>query len=121
MSRIGYVQSLTPQVVADMPGYGSGKRYRDMLAAAQEARAALPKADEVGAVYASASLDVNATLLASFGCGDEDDWHLLALPARVMDHNEYNMGLDAGDDCRAVAAIVNAYRLGLLVLREGTE
>lgn len=106
----------TLQAIMDAPGFGTGRAYRDQKAQEAEALALLPDPGLVAPVMASTD-PVSNWMICSFGNSGEDgcDWFLVTDNVRASS----TLGLDFPDDAKmdalTVAAIVNAYRMGLLV------
>lgn len=102
--------------IANTPGYGTGKRYLDRLAAEAECAALLPDPLAISPVMASTD-PANNFPIACFGNSDQD-WFLVSedAPDGFMQHA--CLPSDAESDARTIAAIVNAYRLGVLVRRD---
>ncbi|RMF06355.1 MAG: hypothetical protein D6773_04415, partial [Alphaproteobacteria bacterium] len=99
------------------PGFGTGKAARDRLAAEAECRSLLPDPRDVPTVVASGSAIPTLIPLCDFGNSAEDgrDWGIW-----IERHLEVDaIGHDARDDARIVAAIINAYALGILVRHDG--
>ena len=111
------------QRIMDMPGFGTGRAFRDQKAQEAEALALLPDPKDVMPVRASTDAGAG-WLVCSFGNSGEDgqDWHLITDEVRgsiVAEFSEYPR--DAKMDALRTAAIVNAYRMGLLVKAGGTQ
>jgi hypothetical protein len=107
--------------VMNTPGFGTGRAYRDRLAQEAEALATLPDPRDVMPVRASTDAGAG-WLVCSFGNSGEDgqDWHLITDEVRgsmVAEFSAYPA--DAKTDALITAAIVNAYRMGLLIRVEG--
>lgn len=108
------------QEIINTPGFGTGRAYRDQLAQEAEALALLPNPRSVMPVRASNDAGAG-WLVCSFGHSGEDgqDWHLITDEVRgsiVAEFSDYPA--DAKTDALITAAIVNAYRMGLLVRAE---
>lgn len=104
------------QAAMEATGFGTGRAFRDQKAQENEALALLPDARFVLPVRASASLD--GWLVCSFGNSGEDgqDWHIITDEVRGSTLAEFNdYPEDAKMDALRTAAIINAYRMGLLV------
>lgn len=108
------------QAVMDRPGFGTGRAFLDQKAQENEALALLP--DPKSVMPVRASTDAGAGwLVCSFGNSGDDgqDWHLITDEVRgsiVAEFSDYPA--DAKMDALRTAAIVNAYRMGLLVRKE---
>jgi len=100
--------------IANMPGYGTGKAARDRLAFRNEILALLPEPCWVQELTVSSDLTARTVPLAHFGYSSEEkiDAQIIFEP---LDMEDWAFGKDAMDDARIVAAIVNAYALGILV------
>jgi hypothetical protein len=96
--------------VANAPGYGIGQRVRDRLAAEAECKALLPDPGWVPAVVASCEAR-SGLPMCHFGNDPTGDWSIFYAERPLGDSP---FGLSAEDDARIVAAIINAYRLGLI-------
>jgi len=108
------------QAIMDMPGFGTGRAFRDQKAQEFEALALLPDPKDVMPVRASTDAGAG-WLVCSFGnsADDGNDWHLITDEVRgsiVAEFSEYPR--DAKMDALRTAAIVNAYRMGLLVRKD---
>lgn len=108
------------QAVINTPGFGTGRAFRDQLAQEAEALALLPDPASVMPVRASTEAGAG-WLICSFGNSGEDgqDWHLITDEVRgsyVAEFSDYPA--DARTDALITAAIVNAYRMGLLVRKD---
>lgn len=101
--------------IADAPGYGTGKVVRDQLAAEADCRAALPHPDKIAAIQARSNDGGHLVPMAHFGYSVEGDldWGLYH---DGTDDLSAAFGHDAKQDALTVAAIINAYRTGILVL-----
>jgi hypothetical protein len=103
--------------IANMPGFGTGRAFRDQKAQENEALELLPDPASVMPVRATTDAG-SGWLVCSFGNSGEDgdDWHLITDEVRgsiVAEFSDYPA--DAKWDALRTAAIVNAYRMGLLV------
>ena len=98
--------------IANLPGFGTGKTARDRMAAEAEALALLPDPKWVPIVVAAP--DSNLVPMAHFGNSRDDgkDWGIYH-DGRESD--VWAFGDDAKTDAQIVAAIINAYRLGLII------
>ena len=98
--------------IANTPGFGTGKAARDRLAAESECRAMLPEPRNVPPVIAAT--DSHWVLMCHFGNSNEDDqdW---AVYHDGRESDVRALGDDAKSDAQCVAAIINAYRMGILV------
>ena len=97
--------------IANSGSYGSGKAARDRLAAEAEIREMLPHPLQVPVMVASPGSDM--VPMAHFGNSGDDgkDWGL------YHDGHESDIwcfGEDASTDAKIVAAILNAYRMGII-------
>lgn len=101
---------------ANAPGFGSGKRVRDAATAEAKIRETLPPPDSLPPVMASTDYAAN-WLIASFGNDAEtdEDWHLTTVNVRASETLALSLMDSAKRDAEVIAAIVNAYRLGILV------
>lgn len=101
--------------IANSGAYGSGQAARDKLAAQNEALSLLPEPHFMPELVAASSPGTMVPM-CHFGNSNEDgeDW---AIYHDGMDYcGAATMGSDARDDAKIVAAIVNAFRMGLLVM-----
>lgn len=110
------------QAIMDKPGFGTGRAFRDQKAQEAEALALLPDPKDVMPVRASTDAGAG-WLVCSFGNSGEDgqDWHLITDEVRgsiVAEFSDYPA--DAKMDALRTAAIVNAWRMGLLVRKDAT-
>lgn len=108
------------QAVMDAPGFGTGRAFRDQLAQENEALALLPDPKAVMPVRASTEAGAG-WLVCSFGNSGDDgqDWFLITDEVRgsyVAEFSDYPA--DAKTDALITAAIVNAYRMGLLARKD---
>lgn len=102
--------------IANARGYGSGKAARDRAAAIAEIKRLLP--DHAWMPTFTAAPHINhGLLMASFGNSSDDgqDWHITH-DQGDMSRDCIEFGSDAKMDARIVAAILNAYSRGILVL-----
>lgn len=100
--------------IANTPGFGSGKRARDQLAAEAEALALLPNPRALPCFVAGGdALMLSHALMCGFGRSSEEgaDWAIYHDGVTEADA----IGHDTKLDAQIVAAILNAYRMGLLV------
>lgn len=108
------------QSIMDAPGFGTGRAFRDLKAQENEALALLPDPKDVMPVRASTNAG-DGWLICSFGNSADDgqDWHLITDEVRgsiVAEFSDYPA--DAKMDALITAALVNAYRMGLLVKKD---
>lgn len=103
------------QRIANAGGYGTGQAARDRMAAEAEIRHRLPDPRTVPPVMASTNCASN-WLIASFGYDDEsdNDWHLVTCDVRASETRGAALVQGAKDDAETVAAIINAYRIGII-------
>lgn len=111
------------QRVMNAPGFGTGRAFRNQKAQEVEALALLPDPKDVMPVRASTNVG-DGWLVCSFGYSseDENDWHLITDEVRgstLAEFSEYPK--DAKMDALVTAALVNAYRMGLLVKSERAD
>ena len=111
MSKRGELQK-----VMDTPGFGTGRAFRDRQAQENEALALLPDPAWMAPVMASTDANTN-WLICSFGNSADDgqDWHLVTDTVRASLLVDLEFPEDAKMDALRVAAIINAYRMGILV------
>ena len=104
------------QAIMDTPGFGTGRAFRDRKAQEAEALALLPDPAWMAPVMASTD-PVSNWMICSFGNSSEDgaDWFLVTDHVRASQTVDLEFPDDAKMDALRVAAIVNAYRMGLLV------
>ena len=108
------------QSIMDAPGFGTGRAFRDQKAQEAEALSLLPDPEGVMPVRAVTNVG-EGWLLCSMGHSGEDgnDWHIVTDCVRGSVMAEFSdLPTDAKADAHIVAAIINAYRMGLLVIRE---
>jgi len=108
------------QSLMDKPGFGTGRAFLDQKAQEAEAIALLPDPKDVMPVRASTDACAG-WLVCSFGnsADDGNDWHLITDEVRgsiVAEFSEYPR--DAKMDALRTAAIVNAWRMGLIVRKD---
>lgn len=103
------------QAIMNAPGFGRGRAYLDQKAQEVEALALLPDPRTVAPVRAACSVD--DWFIASFGNSTDDgkDWYLTTDAVRASELADAAFPCDAKIDAHAVAAILNCYRMGLLV------
>lgn len=105
------------QRIMDTPGFGSGRAFLERKTQEREILALLPDPVWMTPVMAVSESPMDNWVIASFGNSNEDgkDWHLVTdcVRASILAHAEFPE--DAKLDALRVAAILNAYRLGLLV------
>ena len=102
--------------IANTPGFGSGKSARDKAAAIAEIRSLLP--DPAWMPTFTAAPHINDGLpMCSFGNSSEDgqDWHVTHDMGDI-ERDCIEFGSDAKTDAQIVAAILNAYARGILVV-----
>jgi|GEM_PF-6260552 hypothetical protein len=105
---------------ANRPGFGTGAALRERIFQEDDAINHLPDPAWMMPVVASADLVGNALVVCSFGNSVEDpeqrDWYLIADGQNsTVPASEAEFPADAMLDARAVAAVLNAWRMGLLV------
>ena len=105
------------QKIMDAPGFGTGRAFRELKAQENDAIALLPNRAWMAPVMA-ATTD-NNWLICSFGNSGDDgqDWHLVTDHVRASCLGDAMFPIDARTDAHAIAALCNAWRMGLLVLR----
>lgn len=110
------------QAIMDAPGFGTGRAYRDRKAQEAEALALLPDREWMAPVMASQDCQSN-WMICAFGCSNEDnsEWFLVTDSVRASNVGDMEFPEDAKMDAMRVAAIVNAYRMGLLVKAEQSD
>ena len=110
------------QAIMDKPGFGTGRAFRDRKAWENEALALLPDPAWMAPVMASQDC-ASGWLICSFGNSSEDncDWHLITDSVRASMTVDLEFPEDAKMDALRVAAILNAYRMGLLIKKELVE
>lgn len=106
------------QAIMDRPGFGTGRAFLDRKAQEAEALAMLPDPAWMAPVMASTDSGSN-WLICSFGNSGDDgqDWHLVTDNVRAPMAVDLEFPEDAKLDALRVAAIINAYRMGLLVVK----
>lgn len=107
------------QAIMDRPGFGTGRAFRDRKAQENECRALLPDPAKMAPVMASTD-DASNWLICSFGNSSEDgcDWHLVTDTVRASMMADLEFPDDAKMDALRVAAVLNAYRMGILIIKE---
>lgn len=107
------------QAIMNKPGFGTGRAFRDQKAQEAEALALLPDPTDVAPVRATTDAGAG-WLVCSFGNSSEDgsDWHLISDEVRASDLADTEYPADAKMDALVTAALVNAYRMGLLVRKD---
>lgn len=103
----------------DAPGFGTGRAFRDRKAQENEALALLPDREWMAPVLASTDPCSN-WMICSFGTSSDDncEWFLVTDRVRASMTVDLEFPEDAKMDALRVAAILNAYRMGLLVVKE---
>lgn len=106
------------QAVMDRPGFGTGRVYLDRARQEADALAMLPDRNSMAPVMASTDPCEN-WLICSFGNSNEDgkDWHLVTDQVRGSAMGDFEFPEDAKMDAIRTAAVLNAYRMGLLVVK----
>lgn len=102
--------------IANSGGYGTGRAAMDRAAAVAEIKSLLP--DPVWMPTFTAAPHINSGLmLASFGNSSEDgqDWYITHDQGDTS-RDAIEFGNDAKMDAKIVAAILNAYTRGILVM-----
>lgn len=104
------------QAAMDATGFGTGRAYWERKAQETEALALLPEPQWIAPVMASTDCLSN-WMICSFGNSNEDGyaWFLVTDNVRASNIGDQDFPDDAKMDAMRVAAIINAYRLGLLV------
>jgi hypothetical protein len=107
------------QRIMDAPGFGTGRAFRNQKAQEQEVLALLPDPAWMAPVMASTDGASN-WMVCSFGNSSDDgqDWHLVTDHVRASILADREFPDDAKMDAFRVAAIINAYRMGLLIRRD---
>ena len=110
------------QAIMDRPGFGTGRAFRDRKAQENEALALLPDPAWMAPVMASTDCASN-WMICSFGNSGEDhsDWYLVTDTVRASMMVDLEFPEDAKLDALRVAAVLNAYRMGLLVRKDAAE
>ena len=110
------------QAIMDSPGFGTGRAFRDRKAQENEALALLPDPEWMAPVMASTDGSSN-WMISSFGNSGEDgaDWYLVTDNVRASMTVDLEFPEDAKMDALRVAAVLNAYRMGLLVRKDAAE
>ena len=105
------------QRAIDTPGFGTGRALRDRLAQEAECIALLP--DRAWMAPVMAANDAGNWMIASFGNSgnDGDDWFLVTDHVNASALGDAMFPQDAKTDAMAVAALLNAWRMGILVVR----
>ncbi len=105
------------QKIMDTPGFGTGRAFRDQKAQENEALALLPDRAWMAPVMASTA--DNNWLICSFGHSNNDgqDWNLVTDHVNASALGDAMFPIDAKTDAHAIAALCNAWRMGLLVVR----
>lgn len=108
----------TPQEIADRPGFGTGRAYRDTLAQVAGVLADLPLPGDLPVLLACGIADEAGGEIL---CLLEDDdpratpWVVCAEPGLTDTERDFSiLGTDASARARAVRAVLEAYRTGLI-------
>jgi hypothetical protein len=105
------------QAVMDQPGFGTGRAFRDRKAQEAEALALLPDPKDVMPVRATTDAGAGWLICSTGNSGDDgNDWHVVTDEVRgsiVAEFSEFPK--DAKMDALVIAALVNAWRMGLIV------
>jgi len=106
------------QKIMDAPGFGTGRAFRDQKAQENDAIALLPDRAWMKPVMAAPNV-ADGWLVCSFGnIGDDgQDWYLVTDNVRASGMASAIFPDDAKTDAHAIAAVMNAWRMGLIVLR----
>ena len=106
------------QRIANTPWFGTGQRFRDLKAAEADCLDHLPDPSSIAPIMAASNLD--NWMICGFGNSNADgrDWYLTTDGVRASALIDAGFPADAKTDAIATAAILNAYRLGLLVRKE---
>lgn len=110
------------QAVMDRPGFGTGRAFLDRKEQENEALALLPDPEWMAPVMASTDPASN-WMISSFGNSNDDncDWYLVTDHVRGSNLADMEFPEDAKMDALRVAAVLNAYRMGLLVRKDAAE
>jgi hypothetical protein len=106
----------------DAPGFGAGRRFRDQAAQEAEVLSLLPKPERVMPVRASTDAGAG-WIVCSTGHDDDSgqDWFIITDEVRGSEVADFSdLPTDAKGDAHIIAAIINAYRMGLLVRKGET-
>ncbi|HMQ38147.1 MAG TPA: hypothetical protein PKA07_11345 [Micropruina sp.] len=106
---------------ANARGFGTGQALRDRLAAEAECRALLPDRGDVPAMTAAADngrMPNGPVLYCGYSSEAGEDWNVYAEDG-WRDTDTMAIGDDAKTDAQIIAAIINAYRLGILQIDNG--
>lgn len=108
------------QAIMDQPGFGTGRAYRDRKAQEAEALALLPDPKDVMPVRATPDAGVGWIVCRTGNsCEDGQDWHVVADEVRGSIVAEFSeLPRDAKLDALRIAALVNAWRMGLIVRKQ---
>jgi hypothetical protein len=104
------------QAIIDAPGLGRGRAYIDQKTQEAEALALLPIPERMAPVRASTTL--NDWMICSFGLadgGEGEEWFLTTDSVRASSLVDAHFPCDAKIDAHAVAALLNAWRMGCIV------
>ena len=99
--------------IANAPGYGTGKAARDRMHVEAECREMLPDPRALPVFVAGPDGMMSTHIpMCHFGHSSDDgtDWGIYHDDVTETDA----IGHDAADDARVVAAILNAYRQGVV-------
>lgn len=102
--------------IANTPGYGTGRAVIERARAESDCLALLPSPSSLPVFVAKRARDVRdglPILTTGYSNEDGDDWCIVAMHGTEADA----VGQDAMDDAKVIAAILNAYGLGLIVPR----
>jgi len=106
--------------IANARGFGTGKAYRDRKAAEAECLQLLPSPMALPTFIAGPDgMMTSHVPVCHFGYSSDhgEDWHIWHDGVTEADA----IGHDAADDARVIAAILNAYRLGVLKIDREDE
>lgn len=103
--------------IANAPGYGTGKVARDRMAAERDIRAILPDPRAMPVMIASGAAMTSMQIpLCHFGYSSEHDADWSIMMDRPCEADA--VGHDAALDAEVIAAILNAFRMGIIVVKD---
>ena len=108
------------EAVMSRPGFGSGRRFLAQKQQEADALALLPDPAQMAPLMVSTDIG-NGWPVCSFGhyddegTGESADYHIVTDHVRASETLDLTLPGDAKNDAHMVCAILNAYRMGLLV------
>ena len=105
------------QAIINQPGFGTGRAFRDRKAQEAEALALLPDPKDVMPVRATTNAGAGWLVCSTGNSSDDNqDWHVVTDEVRGSIVAEFSdFPRDAKMDALVIAALVNAWRMGLIM------